>query len=176
MNRRTGPCLAFNVSPFVETSGAEKMPRIDFSKRQVPRAPVEPLRIPLETWPSSRLARALGGSVGDGRRPTELSLRRAPARGTKPFEHSPTVRALEARSVFDGWRHAPAGPEGFGLPAHPQRMARDVTRDDTPWLSPRDAFVERDRSPTRETVRSPGARFGGPRVQAKTTVPLRLRC
>jgi len=72
-NRRTDPFLACSASSFVETPGASKMPHFDFSKRQVPRAPGEPLRVPIETlpcggWPSLRLARSRSGAMSDGRR------------------------------------------------------------------------------------------------------------
>lgn len=48
---------ASSASPFEETPGASKMPRLVSSKRRVPRAPDEPFRIPPRTWPSFRLAR-----------------------------------------------------------------------------------------------------------------------
>lgn len=136
--RRTAPCLAFSASPFVETPGASKMPRFDFSKRQVPRAPGEPLRIPLETWSSFRSTRARARcarwhhcpasiaaivlAIRVGRRwtsPDRAVSSPCPGSWREAFEHFPAARALVARSGFDGWRHAPAGPKVSGCrPIH----------------------------------------------------------
>jgi len=114
-NRRTDPCLAFSVSSFVETPGASKMPHFDFSKRQVPRAPVEPFRIPLETWPSLRLARARDGSMSDEPRPIELSSRRGSGSWREAVRAFPPARAWLPEWVLMGGDTRQRDPKVFVL-------------------------------------------------------------
>jgi len=134
---RSAPLVSF------ETPRVSKMPHFDFSKRRVPRAPSEPFRVPSATWPPFRLARARtrlalglrGDRVGDqGRWAMDLAqssyllpcLRFVTA---SPFERFPAGRAWRTRTGFDGWRHAPARPEGRGLicrPIQPNGERRDA--------------------------------------------------
>lgn len=119
------------------------------------------------------------GWTSDGRRRIQPSLRRAPRAGHFCPERLPRWREHQgARAVLVGveTRAGETRRSFFGCRPITLRMSRDMTREERPSAFASE-HLRRTETISRQENRS-SARDGGfcsPRVQAKTTTPLRLR-